>query len=225
MWTSKDIAYLRKHAGLGPDDLAERLGRSPAAVKRAASRHRISLRRPGSRKGIVLGQPRGVSLRSDIREDLVTGRIDPALFAERLRIDREAELCPSCAMRPITVGSTGLCRVCHLKRLTEAHREAVRGLRCPARPLEGSPGPPQGTGRRGGRGVVGPGARRARRGRAPANGLGAPAGLGAERPRRQRYLCLDPLTSREPMGVGARGDGAVRVAQQAADLLDVPAAH
>ena len=31
------------------------MGRSPAAVKRAASRFRISLRRPGSRRGSVLG--------------------------------------------------------------------------------------------------------------------------------------------------------------------------
>lgn len=55
MWTTTDIRYLREHAGLGASELAIRMGRSPAAVKRAASRFRISLRRPGSRRGSVLG--------------------------------------------------------------------------------------------------------------------------------------------------------------------------
>ena len=51
MWTTTDIRYLREHGSLGAEELAQRMGRSPAAVKRAASRFRISLRQPGSRRG------------------------------------------------------------------------------------------------------------------------------------------------------------------------------
>lgn len=125
MWTTTDIRYLREHASLGASELASRMGRTPAAVKRAASRFRISLRRPGSRRGSVLGQPRGVSLRRELRADLVSGRIDQDLLAKRLRLDAEAALCPLCAARPIRVASTGLCRVCHLRELAELHREAI----------------------------------------------------------------------------------------------------
>lgn len=128
MWTTTDIRYLREHASLGAGELAQRIGRSPAAVKRAASRFGISLRRPGSRRGSVLGQPRGVSLRRELRADLVSGRVDQELLARRLRLDAEAELCPLCVARPIRVAATGLCRVCHLRELAEAHREALEEL-------------------------------------------------------------------------------------------------
>jgi hypothetical protein len=104
------------------------MGRSPAAVKRAASRFRISLRRPGSRRGSVLGQPRGVSLRRSLRADLVGGRVDPEVLARRMQLDEDAELCPLCVARPIRVAATGLCRVCHLRELAAAHREALEEL-------------------------------------------------------------------------------------------------
>jgi hypothetical protein len=128
MWTTTDIRYLREHASLGASELAMRMGRSPAAVKRAAGRFRISLRRPGSRRGSVLGQPRGVSLRRELRTDLTGGRVDPEVLATRMRLDADAELCPLCVARPIRVIATGLCRVCHLRELAEAHREAIEEL-------------------------------------------------------------------------------------------------
>lgn len=123
-WTSRELARLRKHAPLGVAGCAEVLGRSEASVRNAAHRHRISLRREGSRRGLVMGQPRGVSLRKALREELVGGRLDGPM-AERMRLDREAELCPSCAARPIAVPTTGLCGVCHTRALTQAHRDQL----------------------------------------------------------------------------------------------------
>jgi len=67
MWTTTDIRYLREHASLGTGELAIRLGRSPAAVKRAASRFGVSLRRSESRR-VLLG--------GELRADLVSGRVD-----------------------------------------------------------------------------------------------------------------------------------------------------
>lgn len=127
-WTTGEIAWMRKHGHQGLRAIAEELGRSTGSVRQAASRHGISLRRPGSRSGLVLGQPRGVSLRKELREDLVSGRVDPAVMAERLRIEQESELCPSCGVRPVVVKLTGLCRVCHLKRLREAHQDALKEI-------------------------------------------------------------------------------------------------
>jgi hypothetical protein len=128
MWTTTDIRYLREHASLGASELAIRMGRSPAAVKRAASRFRISLRRPGSRRGSVLGQPRGVSLRRELRADLARGRVDPEVLASRMKLNADAGVCPLCVARPVRVAATGLCRVCHLRELAEAHREAIEEL-------------------------------------------------------------------------------------------------
>ena len=116
---------LRANAQLGAERLAQLLGCTPRAVRMTAHRHRISLRRPGVRCGLVLGQPRGVSLAGEIRDDLVSGRVDPELIAERMRIHAEAELCPFCARRPVRVHATGLCAVCHKRLLTERHKEAV----------------------------------------------------------------------------------------------------
>jgi hypothetical protein len=124
-WTTGDLAVLRANAHLGAEKLARLLACTPRAVRMTAHRHRISLRRPGVRCGLVLGQPRGVSLSGEIRDDLVSGRVDPELIAERMRIDAEAELCPFCGHRPVRVHATGLCAVCHKRVLTERHREAV----------------------------------------------------------------------------------------------------
>ena len=45
-----------------------------------------------------------------------------------MKLDADAELCPLCVARPIRVAATGLCRVCHLRELAEAHREAIEEL-------------------------------------------------------------------------------------------------
>ncbi len=124
-WTTTEIGILRENASLGATALAALLHRSEASVRRAAERHRISLRRPGERRGSVLGQPRGVSLKRQMRDDILCGMVDAAVLAERLRLDAEAELCPACGVRPVRVTTTGLCRACHLSRLADLHREAL----------------------------------------------------------------------------------------------------
>ena len=124
-WTTVEIALLRENASLGVTRLASLLQRSEPSILRAAHRHRVSLRTPGERRGSVLGQPRGISLKRRIREDIVSGAVDATVLAERMRLDAEAELCPCCGIRPVRVPSTGMCRACHLSRLADLHREAL----------------------------------------------------------------------------------------------------
>jgi len=133
-WTTLEIKQLRDSAHLGIRECAKLLGRSPGSVRQAAARNRISLRRQGSRAGLLMGQPRGHSLWSlGAREDLVRGRRDE-LVAERLRLDAAAQLCPACGRRPIRVQASGYCSVCHTERLRELHEEltdddaALRGF-------------------------------------------------------------------------------------------------
>jgi hypothetical protein len=124
-WTTAEIKLLRANSSLGASALAAMLGRTPASVRRAAVRYRISLRASGERRGLVLGQPRGVSLKRDLRADLARDRRLAELVARNLSLPLDADLCPACARRPITVHSTGLCSVCHLRKLADAHRDAV----------------------------------------------------------------------------------------------------
>ena len=128
MWTSLEIAHLRTNASLGAAELAGQLGRSVSSVRSAAHRHGISLRTPGSRRGTVLGQPRGVRLSGALREDLVGGTVDATLIAERMRIDAEGSLCPSCGRRPQRVSRSGKCRICHLEDLRAHHLECIDEL-------------------------------------------------------------------------------------------------
>ncbi len=121
-WTSKEIALLREHAPEGAAACSRLLGRTIGSVRSAAARHRISLRQPNCRRGRLLGQPRGVSLKREVRETLIHGRRDE-LVAERMKLDAEAELCPACGRRPQRVAATGLCRTCHLSRLSELYEE------------------------------------------------------------------------------------------------------
>ena len=123
-WTTKEIADLREHAPEGAAACARALGRSVGSVKAMAHRLGISLRRPGCRRGSILGQPRGVSLRREVRETLIHGRRDE-LVAARMKMDEEAELCPACGRRPQRVPATGLCQRCHLARLTELYEEVT----------------------------------------------------------------------------------------------------
>lgn len=111
---------MRANADLGAAELARLLDRTQRSVEGAAHRNRISLRRRGERRGTVLCQPRGASLRGELRETLLR---DSTLIAERMRIDRDAELCPSCGKRPVRVQRAGFCGVCHMERLTECHLE------------------------------------------------------------------------------------------------------
>lgn len=60
-WTTQELARLRELAGNAPELIAEELGRTLSSVQMAAHRNRISLRRSGERRGLVLGQPRGTS--------------------------------------------------------------------------------------------------------------------------------------------------------------------
>lgn len=120
-WTTFELRYMRTHAGDGAQAIAAALGRSKKSIEGAAHRTRISLRRPGSRRGAVLGQPRGVSLRREMREGLLQ---HGDLIAKRLQVDADAELCPACGLRPVRVRVTGFCRACHLRRLAELQREA-----------------------------------------------------------------------------------------------------
>jgi hypothetical protein len=139
-WTTQEVQTLRSKAHLGADTLADLLERPVGSVKMQAYRQRISLRRPGSRFGLVLGQPRTVSFAgaanggralAEYREAVVAGRVDPAAIERRARLLAEkAPLCPACVQAPIEVQSTGLCRACHLEQLADAHRlqerEAVK---------------------------------------------------------------------------------------------------
>ena len=112
---------MRDNARLGAAGVARILGRSGRSVRCAASRHRVSLRPPGSRRGCVLGQPFGAILDPAVRAELLDSK-RAELIAARM-LEPEDELCPFCARRPIRVASTGMCKVCHLKRLASKHRE------------------------------------------------------------------------------------------------------
>jgi len=113
---------MREHAHEGAAAVADLLGRSVKSVRRAAERQRISLRTRGVRCGLVLGQPKGVSLPAALHDDMASGRVSPEAIAERIRLLADGQLCPCCGKRPVQVRSTGWCRVCHLERLTEAHK-------------------------------------------------------------------------------------------------------
>lgn len=135
-WSSKEIAYLRKNAHLGARAIAEDLDKTVAAVKQQAHRLRLSLRKPGSKRGrcghgLILGEPRtGVpaeALRDfrAVRSAVIAGTFDIA-DAERTVRDELAgdyELCPVCVRRQVTKQSTGLCEVCHWKKLAQQMRE------------------------------------------------------------------------------------------------------
>jgi hypothetical protein len=127
-WTTTELRLLRASGELGARAAARLLGRSVWSVKQAAYRSRISLRSRGCRRGSVLGQPRGVSLRADLREDLLNSKATAEAVARRLVLWDEAALCPSCARRRVEVKITGLCGVCHTRRLTEAHLAELEKL-------------------------------------------------------------------------------------------------
>lgn len=137
MWTTKEISYLRENSHLGAEAIARHLHRTPTAIRLKARNLGVSLRRPGSRRGLLLGQPRGTRW-SDLgpstasgrlerlRSDVLSGKVHlPALY-ERIRRQMDEStvaLCPSCTARPVEREQTGLCSVCHLRELARAHRD------------------------------------------------------------------------------------------------------
>jgi hypothetical protein len=125
-WTSIDVAELRRLAPLGVREVALILARSEGSVRQQAARLRISLRRQGERRGLVLGQPRGVAFDDPamkaLREQVLAGQADVERIVRRaLAWARGADLCPSCAINPIEVESTGFCTACHKRELARAH--------------------------------------------------------------------------------------------------------
>lgn len=121
MWTSLELHTVRENANLGAEHLAVLLGRSVNCVRLMASRQRISLRAAGERRGLVLGQPRGESIVAQIREDIVSGRVDAEVLAQRMALLQDAALCPCCGHRSVEVRSSGFCLKCHWDRLSAAH--------------------------------------------------------------------------------------------------------
>lgn len=135
-WTSGEIQKLKNNANLGAEACAAILGRSVKSVKRKAARERISLRTPGHRNGLILGQPRdqkwmdqegmSPSRLKEIQRQAYAGEIDLGRL-ERMVIDRvrnpHRPLCAWCSTRPVEKASTGLCSACHFRELARAHRD------------------------------------------------------------------------------------------------------
>lgn len=138
-WTCTEVRILRSNASKGLAEITRLINqaadehepplehRTPRSVKQAAARLRISLRMEGSCRGLVMGQPRDVSL-ADIREDMLDPRV-ARLVDQRTRIsDEKLDLCPRCVRRPVRIRTTGLCGVCHADELREAHEEVLAEL-------------------------------------------------------------------------------------------------
>lgn len=136
-WTSSEIMKLRNNANLGAEACAAILGRSVKSVKHKAARERISLRRPGERRGLLLGQAKNGSWMDQatgisevrlakIREEAIAGTLDLGDLERRI-IDAvkrpNRPLCPWCGSRPQERATTGLCDPCHYRELARQHRE------------------------------------------------------------------------------------------------------
>lgn len=137
-WGTEEVRSLREHAHEGAVVVAIMLGRSEHSVRQAAKRYRVSLRRKGERRGLILGQTRrwadgaqtGVdgSRLAVIREEVLAGVVDMATLEARIRVSVSGPrrpICPSCCQREQERPSTGLCEVCHLRELARAHRDEV----------------------------------------------------------------------------------------------------
>lgn len=63
---------------------------------------------------------------AQIREEALNGELDLTTLEQRVRESqsgRARAICPSCVARPQEHTSTGLCGVCHMRALAQAHRE------------------------------------------------------------------------------------------------------
>lgn len=100
-WTVGELKVLRLFASLGVEGVSMLLDRSPASVSRKAAELRVSLK--------VTGED------IDITEEV-------ASLLARIVEPEQQDICPMCGRRWATM-PTGICRVCHLDRLIELHRE------------------------------------------------------------------------------------------------------
>ena len=134
-WTMDEIRLLKSSGSLGVETVALLLDRSPQSVRQAAKRYRISLRKPNSKGGLLLGQPRNRSWSKQlgmdparleaIRQEALSGDVDLAELENRIRdlTSKNHRICPECVRRPIERPTTGLCEPCHMSLLARAHRD------------------------------------------------------------------------------------------------------
>jgi len=116
-WTTRELAQLRRIAQLGAQECTRRLGRTMWPVRTAASRHFISLRPPGERRGVVFAQPHGWHLPHEQREAILASPHHDKILTAHLNFAKGiGELCPGCGRWPIST-EHGLCHACYAKRL------------------------------------------------------------------------------------------------------------
>ena len=124
-WTSSELAELEKIAQRGVAFVARTLKRSQGSVRCQAARMRISLRRRGSRAGLLMGQPRDVAIA--VGEN---GRQARALVLAGVATIEDIAagvlpMCPRCGAN--VVSSTGpamrqgLCLRCYWARRASAY--------------------------------------------------------------------------------------------------------
>ena len=104
-WTHAEEEALRE---LGP-----RIGGPSCAA--AFDRSVESVRCRAKRLGVSLRRPRSC--------DPILTRCRTEAVLRRIRALAEAELCPCCGKRPISVSATGLCWRCHYSALCAVHEE------------------------------------------------------------------------------------------------------
>lgn len=106
-WSHAEEEALRILSPLGGPACAEAFDRTHGSIRHRAAALHVSLRRRTF--GIVLGQ------------------CGPAVLS-KVKEYSAASLCPSCAMRPQAVKSTGLCGPCHKRNLIEGHSALMAEL-------------------------------------------------------------------------------------------------
>lgn len=139
-WTSADIDFMRRNNSQGALWIALQLGRTVRSVKAAANRNRISLRRSGERRGLLLGQRRDESLADlrqvglndpqAIRDAVVDGRLDLADVERQIQALTAGDvppICPACGVRNVD-RAVGWCSPCYARQLAAAHRDQVDRL-------------------------------------------------------------------------------------------------
>lgn len=143
-WTSYEETLLKTliAEGMTPEQVHGYIPtHTPGAIRKRGYELGVSRRRPGSNRGLVIGQPRAVSLKVEglarYRELILAGKVRPAAVAARLELVSRtgAELCPLCGTRPVALPSrskpaalNGVCVVCHIRGLVEVQNEELEAL-------------------------------------------------------------------------------------------------